>query len=63
LKREPFIRLINGRDLIKKLKLTPGPIFSEILNAVEDAQVEGRIRTKEEALTLVRQTLKKSAGH
>ncbi|MDD5019151.1 MAG: HD domain-containing protein [Candidatus Omnitrophica bacterium] len=54
LKREPFVRLINGKDLIKKLKLAPGPIFSKILNAVEDAQVEGRIRTKQEALALAR---------
>jgi len=32
-KEEPFVRLINGDDLIKKLRLTPGPAFSRILTA------------------------------
>lgn len=57
LKEEPFCRLIGGRDLIKRLKLTPGPIFSVILNAVEEAQVEGRIKTKEEALAFARSAI------
>jgi hypothetical protein len=32
----------------------PGPIFSKILHAVEDAQLEGQLRTKEEAKEYVR---------
>jgi poly(A) polymerase len=32
----------------------PGPLFSEILRAVEDAQLEGRIASKEEAQEFVR---------
>jgi poly(A) polymerase len=32
----------------------PGPVFSEILRAVEDAQLEGRVTTKEEAEDFVR---------
>jgi len=47
--------LLNGRDLIEA-GYTPGPLFSEILSAVEDAQLEGRIGTREEALEFVRQT-------
>lgn len=45
--------LITGRDLIAA-GYTPGPQFSKILSAVEDAQLEGRIRSKEEALEMVR---------
>jgi poly(A) polymerase len=33
---------------------TPGPQFSEILAAVEDAQLEGSLRTRGEALLFVR---------
>jgi poly(A) polymerase len=44
-------RLIGGRDLIDA-GFAPGPEFSRILAAVEDAQLEGRIGTKEEALAL-----------
>jgi poly(A) polymerase len=32
----------------------PGPRFKEILSAVEDAQLEGKITSREEALDLVR---------
>jgi putative nucleotidyltransferase with HDIG domain len=42
-------RLLTGKDLIQA-GYTPGPEFGRILNAVEDAQLDGRIRTKEEAL-------------
>lgn len=49
-------RLISGGDLIA-LGLQPGPRFKEILTAVEDAQLEGRIDSREEALHFVRQHL------
>ena len=46
--------LLRGDDLIAQ-GYTPGPIFKEILQAVEDAQLEGKIQTPEEALSLVRE--------
>ena len=47
-------RLLTGRDLIAA-GYQPGPEFGRILNAVEDAQLEGRVRTREEALEFARQ--------
>ena len=47
--------LINGEDLIA-LGYKPGPIFKEILDAVEDLQLEDTIKTKEEALEFVART-------
>lgn len=44
--------LINGDDLIE-LGYQPGPLFKEILGAVETAQLEGEIKTREEALEVV----------
>lgn len=44
-------RLLGGKDLIAA-GYTPGPEFSRILNQVEDAQLEGLVRTKEEALAM-----------
>ncbi len=44
--------LLRGDDLIAR-GYTPGPRFKEILRAVEDAQLEGTVRTRTEALTLV----------
>jgi poly(A) polymerase len=43
--------LVTGDDL-RKLGLRPGPKFKMILQAVRDAQLDGEIRTKEEAITL-----------
>ena len=45
--------LITGHDLLA-MGYKPGPSFREILSAVEDAQLEGRIATREEAFDLVR---------
>jgi poly(A) polymerase len=45
--------LIDGDDLIAA-GLSAGPKFRRILDSVYDAQLEGRISTKEEALTLAK---------
>ena len=45
--------LVKGDDLIAA-GYQPGPRFREILNAVEDAQLEGRLPSKDEALEFVR---------
>jgi poly(A) polymerase len=50
--RQP--RLITGDDLIRHLGLAPGPRFRHWLTQVEEAQWEGLIHTREEALDLVR---------
>ena len=53
--------LISGHDLID-LDLKPGPIFSEILGAVEDLQLEGQLKSREEALDWVRENYPDGAG-
>jgi poly(A) polymerase len=57
-------RLLTGDDLVE-MGHRPGPSFREILNAVEDAQLEGRLKTKDDAREYVRSNLgraKKVAG-
>ena len=44
--------LLSGKDLIAA-GYAPGPRFKEMLMAVEDAQLEGRLSTREEALRFV----------
>ena len=46
-------RLISGHDLIAA-GYQPGPSFGRVLRAVEDAQLEGRVGTREEALELAK---------
>jgi poly(A) polymerase len=45
-------RLLTGTDLIA-LGFTPGPYFKEILTSVEDAQLDGMIKSHQEARELV----------
>ncbi len=45
--------LLTGRDLIDA-GYEPGPRFKEILTAVEDAQLEGRLTSREAAMEFVR---------
>ena len=45
--------LITGQDLIEA-GYEPGPSFKEILTAVEDAQLEGRLASREAAMEYVR---------
>jgi len=51
IKPEPFVR---GRDLIA-MGYEPGPQFAKMLEAVETAQLDGEIRSREEAKAWVRE--------
>lgn len=44
--------LVTGKDLIEA-GFKPGPLFAEILREVEDMQLEGKVKTKEEALAYI----------
>ncbi len=46
-------RLVTGEDL-KELGFSPGPQFREILQAVEDAQLDGRLASRDQALEFIR---------
>jgi len=46
-------RLLTGKDLIKEYKLVPGPLFSEILDELETARVEGKVVDRQTALAWV----------
>jgi poly(A) polymerase len=45
-------RLLTGDDL-QRMGYVPGPLFSEILRSLEDAQLEGRVQDKEGATEYV----------
>ena len=50
--------LLTGRDLIDA-GLKPGPRFKQLLHDIEDAQLEGMIKTRDEAINLLRELLAK----
>jgi tRNA nucleotidyltransferase/poly(A) polymerase len=54
--------LINGNDLISEFGLTPSPMFSTILNSVEEARLAGEIQNKKAALQLAKQIISVLSG-
>lgn len=46
-------RLINGYDLQELFNLKPGPVFKQIFSELEQAQVAGDIKTKDQAVVWV----------
>ena len=45
--------MISGNDL-KKMGFSPGPLYKTIINFIIEAQLDGQIHSKEDALTLVK---------
>ena len=45
--------LVGGRDLMS-LGLTPGPVYSQILAQIEEAQLGGEIKNRQEAIEWIR---------
>ncbi len=54
--------LLGGSDLIREFGLTPGPIFSEILDELQSLQVEGQVNTRDDALAWVEKFLSRQQG-
>jgi poly(A) polymerase len=50
-------RLIQGEELMRRLRLEPGPIIGQLLEHIAEAQAEGRIHSKDEALWLAEEQL------
>lgn len=52
--------LIMGRHLLK-LNLPPGPLYSKILGAVFEAQLDGQATTLDEAIAYAKKLLSQSS--
>lgn len=46
---------LTGRDLMAALNLAPGPRIGQLLEAIQLAQAEGKVHTREQALTFAQQ--------
>jgi len=57
--REMEPPLLNGRQLMEDLHLSPGPIVGKLLHNLADLQWEGRITSRDEALKHATQLLEK----
>lgn len=57
-KKQPkHLPLISGKDLIYHFKFNEGPEIGRLLKIIEDAQLEGKLKSKSEALKFVKNNL------
>lgn len=49
--------LMDGHTLMQELNLPPGPRVGELLEAIREAQVEGEVKTREQAIAFARASL------
>lgn len=47
------VQVITGLDVMQRLHLKPGPAVGAVLEAVAEAQVEGKIKTRQDALAFL----------
>ena len=50
-------QLISAEELMRRLNLTPGPIIGQLLDQIAEAQAEGLVHSKEEAVWLAEEKL------
>lgn len=53
-------RLVTGNDLIRSLKISPGPLIGQLLEAVQEATAAGELDTKKQAIGYARTWLAKT---
>jgi poly(A) polymerase len=55
--RSPMPRLITGSDLMKEFGLLASPTIGKLLRQVGEAQIDGIVRTRDDAIEMVRNIL------
>lgn len=55
---KPLSPLVTGDDLMQTLNLKPGPLIGQLLERIREAQDEGKVVSKGDALRLVKKYLK-----
>lgn len=51
-------RLVRADELMSRLKVTPGPLIGRLLEIIAEAQAEGRIFSREEAILLAKEYIR-----
>lgn len=48
------VKIVTGADVMHCLHIKPGPVVGAVLEAVAEAQVEGKIKTRQDALEFIK---------
>jgi len=53
---KPFL-LLNGHEVMREFRLEPGPKIGALLNSLREAEADGRVRSREEAVEFLRRLI------
>jgi poly(A) polymerase len=53
-------KLVSGHDIMHTLSITPSPRVGKILDRIREAQAEGKVKTRKEALDFVHQCIEET---
>ena len=59
----PPVKLIDGHDIMKIFRLSPGPRIGLIIEAVNEARAAGEVQTKQQAIEYIKNWLDKEMPH
>ncbi len=51
---QPLPKLLTGNDVMRELNIKPSPKLGEIMNALHEAQINGDVMSKDDALNFIR---------
>ena len=51
---ENLPKLLDGKEIMQILNIKPSPILGKVIEALREAQIEGIVKTKEEALQFIK---------
>ena len=57
---KPLPKLLSGNDIMEELKLTPSPYLGEIVDSLHNAQLEGNVTNRDEAIEFIHEYNKNS---
>jgi poly(A) polymerase len=57
--RSPVPRLIDGNDIMEEFHLPSSPAIGGLLRQVKEAQMDGKVKTREDAMEMLRDILKR----
>ncbi len=57
--RSPMLKLVDGRELMEEFGLPASPLIGKLLRQVREAQMDGKVKTRDDAIDMVRNILSK----
>jgi hypothetical protein len=54
-------RLLDGNDVMKELRLKPGPVIGQVLEAIREEQAAGNVNTRDEAIACAQNWIKENS--